>query len=69
MLAPTPLAWQLMPFAKVLRRDLPTFSFVLGAVLNGVLSKVLKRLLNQKRPEGSEQSDPGMPSSHAQSLS
>ena len=52
----------------VLRRDLPTCSFVMGACLNGVLSKVLKRLLNQKRPEGSEQSDPGMPSSHAQSL-
>lgn len=50
------------------RRDIPTLSFVVGSLMNGVLSKVLKRLLNQKRPDTATQTDPGMPSSHAQSL-
>jgi hypothetical protein len=50
-------------------------SFVLGAISNGILSKVLKRLLNQERPpelKSAEMkikpSDGGMPSSHAMSL-
>ena len=50
------------------RRDSATALFVFGAVLNALLSKVLKRLINNARPSGSALSDPGMPSSHAQSL-
>ena len=50
------------------RRDADTALFVLGAVLNAVLSKVLKRCFNAARPAGAKLSDPGMPSSHAQSL-
>jgi len=56
-------------FATLLyRRDVPTVTFLVGAVLNALLSKVLKRAINARRPEGARLSDPGMPSSHAQSL-
>ena len=49
-------------------------SFFIGAISNGILSKVLKRLLNQERPSNvslavkEKPSDMGMPSSHAMSL-
>lgn len=52
----------------LLRRDVPTLTFVVGSIANGHLSKVLKQVLNQRRPDGAYQVDPGMPSSHAQSL-
>ncbi|KAK4347984.1 hypothetical protein RND71_034323 [Anisodus tanguticus] len=39
-----------------------------GSVLNAGLSKVLKKILNQERPVSTIRSDPGMPSSHAQSI-
>ncbi|KAK4347983.1 hypothetical protein RND71_034322 [Anisodus tanguticus] len=39
-----------------------------GSVLNAGLSTVLKRILNQERPVSTLRSDPGMPSSHAQSI-
>ncbi|XP_060194067.1 lipid phosphate phosphatase epsilon 1, chloroplastic-like [Lycium barbarum] len=39
-----------------------------GSVLNVGLSNVLKRILNQERPFSTMRSDPGMPSSHAQSI-
>ncbi|XP_060194310.1 lipid phosphate phosphatase epsilon 2, chloroplastic-like [Lycium barbarum] len=39
-----------------------------GSVLNVGLSTVLKRILNQERPVSTIRSDPGMPSSHAQSI-
>lgn len=50
------------------RHDLAAVLCVSGAVGNALLSKVLKRLLNEARPEGARLADPGMPSSHAQSL-
>jgi membrane-associated phospholipid phosphatase len=56
------------------KRDALMVSFFIGAINNGILSKVLKKLLNQERPaEISETvkdkpSDKGMPSSHAMSL-
>lgn len=57
------------------QRDAFMVSFFIGAISNGVLSKVLKRLLNQERPPELETtemklkpSDKGMPSSHAMSL-
>ncbi|RAL49247.1 hypothetical protein DM860_018120 [Cuscuta australis] len=40
----------------------------IGSVLNSLLSHILKRLLNQRRPVPTSRSDPGMPSSHAQSI-
>ncbi|CAN0919262.1 Lipid phosphate phosphatase epsilon 1, chloroplastic [Linum grandiflorum] len=39
-----------------------------GAVLNYLLSVALKFILNQERPALASKSDPGMPSSHAQTL-
>jgi PAP2 superfamily len=58
------------------KRDAMMVSFFIGAISNGVLSKVLKKLINQTRPPELEQvkdiqlkpSDKGMPSSHAMSL-
>jgi len=48
-------------------------TFFIGSILNGISSKVLKKILNVKRPEGYQgkgikPSDGGMPSSHAMSL-
>jgi membrane-associated phospholipid phosphatase len=57
------------------KRDAFMVSFFLGSIGNGILSKVLKKLLNQSRPEALQSvkmklkpSDGGMPSSHAMSL-
>jgi len=58
------------------RRDAYMISFFLGAISNGILSKVLKKLLNHDRPAELDlnesiklkPSDGGMPSSHAMSL-
>eukprot|EP00957_Ditylum_brightwellii_P068003 5162984-Ditylum_brightwellii.AAC.1 len=58
------------------RRDAFIISFFIGAISNGIMSKVLKRVLNQDRPEELQlateiklkPSDKGMPSSHAMSL-
>ena len=41
---------------------------LIGSVVNSALGKMLKKLLNEKRPEGAAKADPGMPSSHALSL-
>lgn len=58
-------------------RDALMVSFFIGAISNGILSKVLKKLLKQERPVALQQtadtmelppSDNGMPSSHAMSL-
>lgn len=54
--------------ALVVRRDASTLAWVVGALSNAVLSKVLKRAINQARPDDAVLSDPGMPSSHAMSL-
>jgi membrane-associated phospholipid phosphatase len=57
------------------RRDALMVSFFIGAISNGILSKVLKKVLNISRPEelnlqelDLKPSDNGMPSSHAMSL-
>ena len=57
------------------RRDALMVSFFMGAISNGILSKVLKKVLNQERPAELNESnlklkpsDGGMPSSHAMSL-
>lgn len=58
------------------RRDAYMISFFIGAISNGILSKVLKKILNHDRPEALDlsdhiklkPSDGGMPSSHAMSL-
>ena len=46
-----------------------TLHFVVGSILNMMLGKAMKRILNIQRPTQSIKSDPGMPSSHATSLS
>lgn len=49
--------------------DLATCWALIGAILNAFLCKMLKTILNHSRPiTAGEKSDPGMPSSHAQSL-
>ncbi|OVA08752.1 Phosphatidic acid phosphatase type 2/haloperoxidase [Macleaya cordata] len=50
------------------RHDAGTMWAATGAVLNAWLSITLKRILNQERPISTLRSDPGMPSSHAQSI-
>jgi membrane-associated phospholipid phosphatase len=49
------------------RHDAEALWFAGGSILNAMFSISLKHLLNQKRPS-SLKSDPGMPSSHAQSI-
>lgn len=60
------LAWQ---------RDAFMVAFFLASILNGIASKVLKRIINESRPPALDTaqmtlkpSDGGMPSSHAMSL-
>lgn len=57
-------------FAAVilLRHDAEALWIAMGSVVNAVLSMVLKKILNQERPIATLRSDPGMPSSHAQSI-
>jgi len=57
-------------FAAVLlwRHDAEALWAAMGSVLNSALSVILKRILNQERPVSHLRSDPGMPSSHAQSI-
>ncbi|XP_057529631.1 lipid phosphate phosphatase epsilon 2, chloroplastic isoform X2 [Amaranthus tricolor] len=50
------------------RHDAEALWAAMGSVLNTVLSVALKRVLNQERPVANVRSDPGMPSSHAQSI-
>ncbi|CAM9183326.1 unnamed protein product [Discosporangium mesarthrocarpum] len=50
------------------RSDSETLVWVLGSLLNAAFSKVLKKSINECRPDGSRLQDPGMPSSHAMSL-
>ncbi|CAN7046633.1 unnamed protein product [Brassica rapa subsp. trilocularis] len=53
----------------LLRHDGAALWAVIGSVSNSALSVALKRILNQQRPVATLRSDPGMPSSHAQSIS
>ncbi|KMT09447.1 hypothetical protein BVRB_6g129190 [Beta vulgaris subsp. vulgaris] len=50
------------------RHDAEAVWVAMGSVLNSALSVTLKRILNQERPTANLRSDPGMPSSHAQSI-
>ncbi|KAI9166248.1 hypothetical protein LWI28_028770 [Acer negundo] len=50
------------------RHDIEALWILMGSVLNAMLSIALKRILNQERPVSTLRSDPGMPSSHAQSI-
>ncbi|KAK6796643.1 hypothetical protein RDI58_004344 [Solanum bulbocastanum] len=50
------------------RHDAEALWAASGSILNSGLSTVLKRILNQERPVSTIRSDPGMPSSHAQSI-
>jgi hypothetical protein len=54
----------------VWRHDESVCWAVIGGILNAASSKLLKRLFNQQRPLTALglKADPGMPSSHAQSL-
>ncbi|XP_056851036.1 lipid phosphate phosphatase epsilon 2, chloroplastic-like isoform X2 [Raphanus sativus] len=52
-----------------LRHDGASLWAVIGSLSNCLLSVTLKRILNQERPVATLRSDPGMPSSHAQSIS
>lgn len=49
------------------RHDAEALWFAAGSILNAMFSISLKQILNQKRPS-TLKSDPGMPSSHAQSI-
>lgn len=49
------------------RHDAEALWFAAGSILNALLSVLLKHILNQERPS-TLKSDPGMPSSHAQSI-
>ncbi|CAJ1442758.1 unnamed protein product, partial [Effrenium voratum] len=51
--------------AVVSRRDLLSPYVTLGGICASFLTKRLKLLLKQQRPQGSAFDDPGMPSSHA----
>lgn len=53
----------------LLRHDGAALWAVIGSVSNSALSVAFKRILNQERPVATLRSDPGMPSSHAQSIS
>ncbi|KAK9013035.1 hypothetical protein V6N11_041057 [Hibiscus sabdariffa] len=50
------------------RHDDKALWMVMGSIVNALLSVGLKRVLNQERPVAGLKSDPGMPSSHAQSI-
>ncbi|KAL8047377.1 hypothetical protein ABFX02_08G237300 [Erythranthe guttata] len=52
----------------VWRHDAEALWATTGSVINTVVSIALKRILNQERPFSTSRSDPGMPSSHAQSI-
>lgn len=50
------------------KHDAEIMWVAMGSVLNSMLSFALKRILNHERPAAGLRSDPGMPSSHAQSI-
>ncbi|XAR73845.1 Phosphatidate phosphatase [Bertholletia excelsa] len=50
------------------RHDAEALWAATGSVVNAGLSAVLKQVLSQERPVSTLRSDPGMPSSHAQSI-
>ncbi|KAJ0962890.1 hypothetical protein J5N97_028012 [Dioscorea zingiberensis] len=50
------------------RHDAEALWAATGSVVNAFLSITLKKILNHQRPVSTLRSDPGMPSSHAQSI-
>ncbi|KAL8098048.1 lipid phosphate phosphatase epsilon 1, chloroplastic-like [Apium graveolens] len=52
----------------LVRHDVKAIWISMGSILNVGLSIALKRIFKQERPSTASKSDPGMPSSHAQSL-
>lgn len=52
----------------LLRHDAEAVWIAMGSIINAVLSIALKRIINQERPTSALKLDPGMPSSHAQSI-
>ncbi|KAJ6805370.1 lipid phosphate phosphatase epsilon 2, chloroplastic-like isoform X1 [Iris pallida] len=50
------------------RHDAEALWVAMGSIINSCLSVTLKWTLNHQRPVNASKSDPGMPSSHAQSL-
>lgn len=50
------------------KHDAEAMWAAMGSVVNAWLSITLKQLLNHERPDSALRSDPGMPSSHAQSI-
>lgn len=63
-----PVVASAVAITLITRRDVATYLWVAGSILNAALSKILKRIINEARPEGARTADPGMPSSHAMSL-
>jgi membrane-associated phospholipid phosphatase len=55
-------------FAAIWKRDAEIMWALMGAVANTILSSILKKMFNHERPAPALRSDPGMPSSHAQSI-
>ncbi|TVU28152.1 hypothetical protein EJB05_19661, partial [Eragrostis curvula] len=54
--------------AALWKHDAEIMWILLGAIANTLLSQALKKMLNHERPAPALRSDPGMPSSHAQSI-
>ncbi|CAK4745434.1 unnamed protein product [Aphanomyces euteiches] len=48
------------------QRDLHIIFMVLGQLVNEVFNQILKRTIDQKRPDGADMEDAGMPSAHSQ---
>ncbi|XP_020677287.1 lipid phosphate phosphatase epsilon 2, chloroplastic [Dendrobium catenatum] len=57
----------LFAVAIIWKHDAVTIWAAMGTIVNSLLSAALKKMLNQERPSALR-SDPGMPSSHAQSI-
>lgn len=51
----------------VWRHDKHAAWCVLGSILSSFVCKVLKHVINERRPPAARKKDPGMPSSHANS--
>lgn len=52
----------------LLRRDVTACWCIMGSVVAAFNCRLLKYAINQSRPESARKADPGMPSSHANSL-
>lgn len=51
------------------QRDLDSVSMLLGQITSEMLNKILKKIINQRRPDGAQLSGSGMPSAHSQFIS